>query len=192
MLRMPYDRIHYIRKVRPRSRHAGAYLRGLPWSGCEARDRNEERPVCTRRRDHLQCEGVVAGGLDFCGACHRTPVDVAAFMPANMGIATLRFQPYRLERSLCWGQKGDARITCVACHDPHQPLVRNLAAYDAKCLKCHASTGSSPSATLIAGCTVGKKDCASCHMPKYEIPAVHAKFTDHYIRIVRPGTGFLP
>ena len=130
--------------------------------------------------------------VDFCGACHRTPVDVAAFMPANMGIATLRFQPYRLERSFCWGQKGDARITCVACHDPHQPLVRNLAAYDAKCLKCHASTGSSPSATLIAGCTVGKKDCASCHMPKYEIPAVHAKFTDHYIRIVRPGTGFLP
>jgi hypothetical protein len=130
--------------------------------------------------------------VDFCGACHRTPVDVAAFMPANMGIAKLRFQPYRLERSLCWGEKGDARITCVACHDPHQPLVRDLGAYDAKCLKCHAGRGMAPSATLIAGCTVGKKDCASCHMPKYEIPAVHAMFTDHYIRVVPEGSGFLP
>jgi hypothetical protein len=129
--------------------------------------------------------------VDFCGACHRTPVDVAAFMPANMGIATLRFQPYRLERSLCWGEKGDARITCVACHDPHQPLVREAGAYDAKCLKCHADTGMAASAGLIAGCTVGKKDCVSCHMPKYEIPAVHAMFTDHYIRVVAAGSGFL-
>ncbi len=130
--------------------------------------------------------------VDFCGACHRTPVDVAAFMPANMGIANLRFQPYRLERSLCWGQKGDARITCVACHNPHKPLVRDPATYDATCLKCHASTGSPPTSTLLVGCTVGKVNCVSCHMPKYEIPAVHAMFTDHDIRIVRPGSGFLP
>ena len=130
--------------------------------------------------------------VDFCGACHRTPLDVAELPAVNMGITNLRFQPYRLERSLCWGEKGDARITCVACHDPHKPLVRNTASYDEKCLKCHANTGSAPSATQIAGCTVGKSDCASCHMPKYEIPAVHAKFTDHYIRIVRSGSGFQP
>jgi len=130
--------------------------------------------------------------VDFCGSCHRTPVDVIAFMPPNMGIATLRFQPFRLERSLCWGDKGDARITCVACHDPHKPLVKEAAAYDAKCLKCHAATGDAPTATLTVGCTVGAKDCTSCHMPKYKIPAVHAMFTDHYIRIVRPGTGFQP
>jgi hypothetical protein len=130
--------------------------------------------------------------VDFCGACHRTPMDVAVEMPANMGIATLRFQPYRLERSLCWGEKGDARITCVACHDPHKPLMRDLSAYDAKCLLCHAGKGEAPSTTRIAGCTVGAKECASCHMPKYEIPAVHAMFTDHYIRIVRPGSGFRP
>jgi len=130
--------------------------------------------------------------VDFCGACHRTPVDVSVTMPANMGIATLRFQPYRLERSLCWGARGDARITCVAWHDPHQPLVHDLASYDAKCLLCHAATGEAPSAARIAGCTVGTKECASCHMPKYEIPAVHAKFTDHYIRVVRPGSGFRP
>jgi hypothetical protein len=130
--------------------------------------------------------------VDFCGACHRTPVDVAAFMASSKGITNLRFQPYRLERSLCWGEKGDKRITCVACHDPHKPLVRDLSAYDVKCLQCHASTGSAPTSTQLAGCTVGKRECASCHMPRYEIPAVHAMFTDHYIRIVRPGTGFQP
>lgn len=130
--------------------------------------------------------------VDFCGACHRTPVDVAALSSSNMGITNLRFQPYRLERSLCWGQKGDARITCVACHDPHKPLVREASAYDAKCLKCHAGTGRSASSTLLPGCTVATKDCTSCHMPKYTIPAVHAQFTDHYIRIVRAGAGFQP
>jgi formate-dependent nitrite reductase cytochrome c552 subunit len=27
----------------------------------------------------------------------------------------------------------------------------------------------------------------SCHMPKINLPGGHAKFTDHEIRIVRPG-----
>jgi hypothetical protein len=130
--------------------------------------------------------------VDFCGACHRTPVDVAVEMPPNMGIANLRFQPYRLERSHCWGEKGDARITCVACHDPHKPLVREAAAYDAKCLACHAATGAEPSPTQLAGCKVAAKECTSCHMPRYEIPAVHAEFTDHYIRVVRQDSGFRP
>ncbi len=153
---------------------------------------NSDNPVSAAQTIFSAKKLSPVDSVDFCGACHRTPVDVAVEMPAHMGIATLRFQPYRLERSLCWGAKGDARITCVACHDPHQPLVRDLAAYDAKCLRCHAGKGEAASATRIAGCTVGTKECASCHMPKYEIPAVHATFTDHYIRIVRPGSGFRP
>ncbi|HMH08786.1 MAG TPA: multiheme c-type cytochrome [Terriglobales bacterium] len=128
--------------------------------------------------------------VDFCGACHRTPVDVAVFMPRHMGISSIRFQPYRLERSLCWGAGGDSRITCMACHDPHKPLVRDSAAYDAKCLKCHSQLGSQPAAQLAPACTVGTKDCTSCHMPKYEIRWVHGTFTDHFIRVVRPDSGF--
>ena len=153
---------------------------------------DSEKPVYAAPTIFSAKELSPVDSVDFCGACHRTPVDVAVEMPANMGIATLRFQPYRLERSLCWGGRGDPRITCVACHDPHRPLVRDPTAYDAKCLSCHARTGESPSATRIAGCAVGAKECVSCHMPKYEIPAVHAQFTDHYIRIVRPGSGFRP
>jgi hypothetical protein len=128
--------------------------------------------------------------VDFCGACHRTPVDVAVFMPRHMGVSSIRFQPYRLERSLCWGAGGDPRITCMACHDPHKPLVRESNAYDANCLKCHARLGSQPSANLAPACSVGTDNCASCHMPKLEIPWVHGTFTDHFIRIVRPGSQF--
>ena len=128
--------------------------------------------------------------VDFCGACHRTRVDVALFMPRHMGISGVRLQPYRLERSLCWGASGDPRITCMACHDPHKPLVTDSTAYDAKCLKCHNQLGNPPSAKLEPACTVAAKDCASCHMPKYEIPRVHATFTDHFIRVVRPGAEY--
>jgi hypothetical protein len=29
--------------------------------------------------------------------------------------------------------------------------------------------------------------CAICHMPKYEIPGSHNLFSDHRIRVVKPG-----
>ena len=128
--------------------------------------------------------------VDFCGACHRTRVDVAIEMPRHMGISAARLQPYRLERSLCWGNGGDPRITCIACHDPHKPLVRETASYDANCLKCHAESGHQPNAVMGPACPTGKQDCVSCHMPKYEIPWVHATYTDHFIRVVRPGSDF--
>ena len=73
--------------------------------------------------------------VDFCGACHRTSYDV--FETKTKGVENVRFQPYRLEKSRCWGD-GDARLTCIACHDPHKPLNHDSAAYDAKCLACHA------------------------------------------------------
>jgi hypothetical protein len=121
--------------------------------------------------------------VDFCGACHRTWADVAE--TGTVGIATVRFQPYRLESSRCWG-KGDARITCLTCHDPHAPLVRNPAPYDSRCLRCHLTTKDSKGASDHPGaaCPVGTKDCVTCHMPKYEAPDTHTLFTDHRIRVV--------
>jgi len=134
--------------------------------------------------------------VDFCGACHRTWSDVTMLMPANIGIVAVRFQPYRLEMSRCWGSAGDPRITCIACHNPHQPLVHTTDAYDIKCLACHRTLDgrytdepSQPRATAPA-CKVGKHDCASCHMPRYEIPQTHAFFTDHDIRVVRTHDSF--
>jgi hypothetical protein len=135
-----------------------------------------------------------ADSIDFCGACHRTWSDVAVEMPTYIGNMSLRFQPYRLEKSRCWKESGDARITCIACHDPHQPLVREPAAYDSKCLACHsAKVQPLPYTTPFHTCKVGTTNCVSCHMPKYEAPQTHARFTDHDIQVVHAnGNGNPP
>ena len=129
-----------------------------------------------------------AASVDFCGACHATFWDVK--LAGEQGVAALRSQPNRLQSSKCWGA-GDARITCVACHDPHAPLVREAASYDARCLSCHVQAAASP-ATRVAptkdhpgrACPVARESCVTCHMPKYEAPGMHHEFTDHRIRIV--------
>lgn len=129
--------------------------------------------------------------VDFCGACHTTWWDAKRITAT--GVANVRFPPYRLESSRCWGN-GDARLTCVACHDPHRPLVREATAYDARCrcLSCHSLVpGGKPSADRRgAACPVGKKECVTCHMPKYEVPDMHYQYTDHRIRIVKTGEPF--
>jgi hypothetical protein len=128
--------------------------------------------------------------VDFCGSCHGTWWDVKLAPP--VGIANVRSQPYRLEKSRCWGKQGDTRITCVACHDPHQKLVRDTASYDRNCLSCHlAATSMKPTPDHQGpACKVSAKDCASCHMPKYELSDFHYRFTDHDIRVVRPGAPY--
>jgi hypothetical protein len=128
-----------------------------------------------------------ADSVDFCGACHRTWWDVT--QDGLIGAGTLRFPAYRLEKSRCWGN-GDSRVTCVACHDPHQPLVKDSAAYDQRCLSCHVSSAGQSKSDHPGGlCPVAQKDCVSCHMPKYETPDMHTKFTDHMIRVVRKEGG---
>jgi hypothetical protein len=123
--------------------------------------------------------------VDFCGACHSTWADVVG-AGAKPGSGKIRFQPFGLEQSRCWGTNGDARITCVACHDPHRPLVHEPSAYDSKCLACHGlRTGSKKPLAAKTVCTVAASNCVTCHMPKYELPQTHAVFTDHEIRVVR-------
>jgi hypothetical protein len=127
--------------------------------------------------------------VDFCGACHRTLNDV--YEMGVTGVANVRFQPYRLEKSRCWGD-GDARLACIACHDPHVPLVHDAASYDEKCLACHVGAPARKVTPDHPGkaCPVGNKDCVTCHMPRVELPNMHAPFTDHRIRIVRPGAPY--
>jgi hypothetical protein len=129
--------------------------------------------------------------VDFCGACHRTWWDIALSGVKNRGIEVVRFEPYRLEESRCWGKAGDSRITCIACHDPHQPLERASSAYDQKCLACHLSQGDKMQKSKPgAACPKSNDHCTSCHMPKYAVPGAYATFTDHWIRIVRDREPF--
>ena len=134
-----------------------------------------------------------ADSNDFCGSCHRSFSD-ARLSIAHAGTAStaiVRFQPYRLEESKCWRATEDARLTCVACHDPHQPLNRSAAFYDGKCLQCHAA-GAEKIAVDHAGkvCPKATSGCASCHMPKVNIASMHGDFTDHFIRVAKAGEGF--
>jgi Cytochrome c554 and c-prime len=126
--------------------------------------------------------------VDFCGACHGTWWDVK--LSGVKGVSTARSQPYRLEGSKCWGN-GDARLTCIACHDPHQPLQTDSSAYDRVCFSCHVSTGEKKTANRSGEpCPANTKNCLSCHMEKVYVPEMHYKFTDHRIRIVHPNEAF--
>jgi hypothetical protein len=126
---------------------------------------------------------------NFCGQCHRTWDTVVR--NGWKGVVDVRFQPYRLENSKCF-TGNDRRISCLTCHDPHQPVNHNDAVYDSKCLACHGGGKASKVATAAApptakACPVAKANCVSCHMQKVELPGGHAVFTDHMIRIVKAG-----
>jgi hypothetical protein len=167
----------------------------IPGVTCEACHGPGAKHVAAMRAGEMQ-EGLAAivnpaglspaDSVDFCGACHRTWADVEE--AGLEGVSTLRFHPYRLENSRCWG-KGDARLTCLACHDPHQPLVHDAGAYDDRCLRCHLrAPGDAPTAEHPGNaCPRGTKDCVTCHMPKRMVPDTHTRFTDHWIAIDREG-----
>jgi hypothetical protein len=118
---------------------------------------------------------------DFCGQCHRTWSQIAMKGPHD--INNVRFQPYRMTNSRCY-DVADLRISCVACHDPHREVEHGAGFYDAKCTACHGAVVRERNATT---CPKATTNCTSCHMPKLEIPGSHNVFTDHQIRIVKPG-----
>jgi len=39
-------------------------------------------------------------------------------------------------------------------------------------------------------CPVAKENCVTCHMPKVALAGGHAIYTDHEIRIVKPGDAY--
>lgn len=129
---------------------------------------------------------------NFCGACHRTSLLVVS---ENLhGLDTVHYEPYRLEMSQCWIMS--QQVTCVTCHDPHQPLERNPAAYDAACLSCHSGNHSGKALAERAAlggkiCPVAKRNCVTCHMPKCHLPLSPFTMSDHFIRVVRANDACL-
>lgn len=160
--------------------------RAVPGITCEACHGPGRAHVAEMDRDVPPTRGTIMNprgldavdSVDFCGACHATFWDVK--LAGERGLAALRSQPHRLQSSSCWNEADD-RITCVACHDPHKPLVRDVAAYDRNCLACHAPADR----TSMRPCPTGTARCAGCHMPRYDVPEMHFAFTDHLIRVVR-------
>jgi len=130
--------------------------------------------------------------MDVCSRCHLEGITVqkrprfhpgdtlaqwaAIFLPekADLGAFGIASHVERLKRSKCF-QLGQA--SCLTCHHPHPTTP--VPTYEARCQSCHTTGCKNP-----AHPTTG---CVSCHMPRdttIDIP--HVRFTDHYIRVVRP------
>jgi hypothetical protein len=121
---------------------------------------------------------------DRCGFCHRSFQAVSERGPHTL--ENVRFQPYRLVGSRCFNAN-DRRISCVACHNPHENVDTRAGAYDSKCQACHQTSSTISGIKL---CPVAATNCVTCHMPKVEYPPMHYEFTDHRIRVVLPGVKF--
>jgi hypothetical protein len=162
---------------------------------CEACHGPGERHVAAARaknlRDPLIYNPAELDGLDlsqeFCAACHQG-FDAVMALEGQGGAANIRFQPYRIFNSRAH-LLNDRRMSCTACHDPHGPLERDEAFYDSKCAACHLTTAKEQRTRerSAPACPVASRGCATCHMPKVELPDMHYKFTDHWIRIAKPG-----
>lgn len=166
-----------------------------PGISCESCHGPGERHVLAARRKDLRDPQIFNPGdlnalelsQEFCGACH-TGFEQAMVMPMQGGAGNIRFQAYRIFNSP--GHAGvDRRVSCIACHDPHRDVERGAAGYDSNCLACHVSDSKQPKTRERSAnaCPVAKTECTKCHMPKVNLPEMHATFTDHWIRTVRPG-----
>jgi hypothetical protein len=120
--------------------------------------------------------------IALCGECHRLPQSLAAssIRPDNPQI--VRFQSVGLSVSSCYAE-GRSGLSCVSCHDPHDRVSSDRAAYVSVCLQCHQAGSKSKQAT----CPVSPAArCIECHMPRREI-SVNGLFTDHWIRKPEPA-----
>jgi Tfp pilus assembly protein PilF len=112
-------------------------------------------------------------------------VDISEVEPASQRFE-INHHAYRLTQSPCYRKGG---ITCIDCHDPHQPLAsdRRLAGVNSVCARCHEKYEHKP-VGLDSGSA--RSDCASCHMPRRRSQdVVHVTMTDHRIGV--PSTNDL-
>jgi tetratricopeptide (TPR) repeat protein len=93
---------------------------------------------------------------------------------------------YRLMQSQCFLKSRNA-LTCVTCHNPHEPLdsgPKAAAHYDSVCRSCHASALED---LVRAGGHPAGGGCIGCHMPKRRTTdVVHVAMTDHLIQRRKP------
>ncbi len=118
----------------------------------------------------------------LCGACHRQASDLDDDRDWT-NAWNVRHEPSYLHRAACFRNSNGA-LSCLTCHDSHQPLKTAVSAYDARCTSCHPKVAHT---TPIASRT-----CVGCHMPQVAIGA-NLKFTNHWIGIYDPrGSNLMP
>ena len=124
---------------------------------------------------------------DFCGRCHRPPASKGEKIDWNVSW-NVRHQPLYLSESACF-RKSEGTLSCLSCHDPHEPAEKKPAAfYNDRCLNCHSSSAPPPK-PVCRKQTVA--DCVDCHMPKVS-PQSALRFTNHWIGAYGPGAKLKP
>jgi len=124
--------------------------------------------------------------LDVCAACHSgndlspqrslfsfTPGDTLShfYVPEFAGDAhdpdVHGKQLQLLQSSLCYQRSG---MTCLTCHNPHEPETDKLTAFVSKCMDCHQQ--SEHALAILKANQQKKRDfnltgasCIDCHMP---------------------------
>jgi tetratricopeptide (TPR) repeat protein len=111
----------------------------------------------------------------LCGACHRQASDLDDETDWTNSW-NVRHQPSYLHRAACFRNSNGA-LSCSTCHDPHEPLQKAAAHYDARCANCHRKV---PHKTAVAS-----RSCVGCHMPSVSTNAA-LRFTNHWIGVYDP------
>jgi hypothetical protein len=117
-----------------------------------------------------------ADGLNvLCGRCHRA-TDTSLDWNS---VWSVRHQPPYLVRSRCFQNSG-GKLSCLTCHDPHDPVRRGDAKYyNARCAVCHNTAVHPPSRSCLASKDSG---CTACHMPAVTFGS-HLNFANHWIGV---------
>lgn len=115
--------------------------------------------------------------MQLCGQCHREPGAIPEDKLDEQPDSA-RFAGTALGASKCYKNSG-GRLSCLSCHNPHEPVSTDRASYERVCKSCH--TGQAGGQKL---CPVNRASrCISCHMPERHMPdPPEVKFHYHFIK----------
>jgi hypothetical protein len=137
--------------------------------------RGEER---ARRLVDNPARWTAARQMEFCGTCHRKPAPAGEDIDWSFAW-NVRHEPAYLVRSACF-RRSNGALSCLTCHQPHEPLEQAVSSYNQQCLRCHAGQPA-----------VCKTNCIDCHMPRVS-PQPPLRFTNHWIGVYRSADKLRP
>jgi hypothetical protein len=121
----------------------------------------------------------------FCGNCHRQPAPAGTEIDWSISW-NVRHEPVYLSQSACFRR---GKLSCLTCHEPHDPMKHDSGYYNSKCSACHSKVNTpSPKPVCLADQSA---NCIDCHMPRIS-PQSFLTFTNHWIGIYGPGNKLKP